>query len=214
MVGTFVFSVQDDIGYRLLVERLVGAYTVMRYAQGQTVMADIAVGRRALPTLGAVTVGGAAYLVTTIEAQRFPSGTLRISLLFPRPPSSTRLLSCAQIRANVAGTVAHRVFLRGPHRTGGGDRTRGGARLRDPSGRASRRATSARSVAPRSACAPPRTSRACACSPDGSVIADVGDREPLIAPNRVALYDGAGALIGRVVVSVQSVHGFVGVAST
>ena len=48
-------------------------------------------------------------------------------------------------------------------------------------------------------------------APDGRVIVDVGAREPLIEPNRVALRDASGAVIGRVVVSVQSVSGFIGV---
>ena len=49
-------------------------------------------------------------------------------------------------------------------------------------------------------------------APDGSVIVDVGNRQPLIEPNGVALRDGSGVLIARVDVSVQSVHGFIGVA--
>ena len=94
---------QDDNGYRLLVKRLVGADTVMRGGRGHTVMSNIAVGKRALPTIGLAMVGGRRYLVTTIGARRFPAGRLRISLLFPSPPASLRALSCAQIRADVAG---------------------------------------------------------------------------------------------------------------
>jgi len=212
VVGSFLFSVQDDNGYRLLVERLDGAYTVMRGARGKTVMSDIAVGRRALPTLGAVTVGGRQYLVTTIEAQRFPSGPLRMSLLFPRPPSSTRLLSCAQIRANVAGTVARRVFLEA--RTGpAAVIARGAVRASVilPAAVAAGNLREVRRSAQRLRAAA-HIARMRVLAPDGSVIADVGDREPLIEPNRVSLHDVAGALIGRVVVSVQSVHGFIGVA--
>ena len=211
VVGSFLFSVQDDNGYRLLVQRLDGAYTVMRDERGRTVMSDIAVGRRALPAIGAVTVGGRHYLVTTITAGRFPSGQLRISLLFPHPPASLRMISCAQIRANVAAAVARRVFLEA--RTGpAAVIARGAVRASTvlPAAVAAGNLVETRRSAQRLRAAA-HIARVRVLAPDGSVIVDVGGREPLIEANRVALRDSAGVLIGRVVVSVQSVHGFIGV---
>ena len=211
VVGSVLFSVQDDNGFRLLVQRLDGAYTVMRDGRGHTVMSDIAVGRRVLPALGAVTIRGRHYLVTTIDAQRFPAGQLRISLLFARPPASMRLFSCAQIRANVAGAIARRVFLEA--RTGpAAVIARGAVRTSVvlPAAVAAGNLREVRRSAQRLRAAA-HIARVRVLAPDGRVIVDVGAREPLIEPNRVALRDASGAVIGRVVVSVQSVSGFIGV---
>ena len=212
VVGAFLFSVQDDNGYRLLVKRLVGADTVIRNGHGHTVMSNIAVGHRPLPTIGFATVSGRRYLVTTIAARRFPAGRLLISLLFPSPPASLRALSCAQIRADVAGAIARRVFLEA--RTGPGAviaRAAVHASLILPAAVAAGNVVEIRHSAQRLRQAA-HIARVRVLAPDGSVIVDVGNRQPLIEPNGVALRDGAGVLIARVAVSVQSVHGFIGVA--
>ncbi len=212
VVGAFLFSVQDDNGYRLLVKRLVGADTVMRNARGHTVMSNIAIGRRALPTIGLATVGGRRYLVTTIVARRFPAGRLRISLLFPSPPASLRALSCGQIRADVAGAIARRVFFEA--RTGPAAviaRAAVHASVILPAAVAAGNVVEIRHSAQRLRQAA-HIARVRVLAPDGSVIVDVGDRGPLIEPNGVALRNASGALIARVDVSVQSVHGFIGVA--
>ena len=54
VVGTFEFSLQDDLGYQKLAQRLVGADTVMTY-QGRTVLANIDAGATPLPQRGTVT---------------------------------------------------------------------------------------------------------------------------------------------------------------
>jgi hypothetical protein len=116
VVGAFVASIQDDAGYRKLVARLVGGDAVMRY-RGRTVMSDIAVGDAALPASGAVTLGGSRYLVASFDDGRFPAGTLRIWLLFPRPPGALGRSSCAQVSADVLAEVARRAYqesLTGP----------------------------------------------------------------------------------------------------
>ena len=76
IVGTVEFSVQDDMGYRLLAARLVGLRTVMRF-QGATVMADIGVGDRALPRTGTVRVGHVRYLVRHDHHRSLPGGHAR-----------------------------------------------------------------------------------------------------------------------------------------
>ena len=212
VVGSFLFSVQDDNGYRLLVKRLVGADTVMRNARGHTVMSDIAVGHRALPAIGPVSVRGRRYLVTTIVARRFPAGLLRISLLFPRPPASLRQVGCAQIRADVAGAIARRVFLEartGPAAVIARAAVRASVIL--PAAVARGDLVAIRQSAQRLRQAA-HIARVRVLAPDGSVIVDVGTRGPLIEPNGVALRNASGMMIGRVDVSVQSVHGFIGVA--
>jgi hypothetical protein len=116
VVGTFTISLQDDLGYRLLVERLVGAHVVIAY-RDTTVMRDIAVDSGGLPKRGRVRAGGASYLVASFAIARFPSGHLRFSLLvhIPRPAAATQ--TCAQVRAAALTDVATRAYaqaLSGP----------------------------------------------------------------------------------------------------
>jgi hypothetical protein len=116
LVGRFVMSIQDDAGYRKLAERLVGARVVITY-RGRTLMSDIAAPRGALPERGAVTLAGRRFLVASFADGRFPTGTLRISLLFAAPPSTLALSSCAEVRADVLANVALRAYrqsLSGP----------------------------------------------------------------------------------------------------
>ncbi len=116
LVGRFVMSIQDDAGYRKLAERLVGARVVIT-DRGGTLMSDVAAPSAALPARGAVTLAGRRYLVASFADGRFPTGTLRISLLFAAPPSTLARSSCAQVRADVAANVALRAYqqsLSGP----------------------------------------------------------------------------------------------------
>jgi len=110
VVGTFVMSIQDDLGYQKLAERLIGAHTVMRY-HGQTVMRDIAVAPAPLPARGTVVVGGVPYLVGSFDIGRFPAGTLRVSILVHRPPAALARSSCAQVGADVLADIAERERL-------------------------------------------------------------------------------------------------------
>ena len=100
------------MGYRLLTKRLVGADTVMRY-EGRTVMSDIDVGRGALADATArVRIGGASLPRRPRSSLgRFPTGQLDISLLIRTPPASLATQQLPQVRADVLGDVARRVYL-------------------------------------------------------------------------------------------------------
>jgi hypothetical protein len=50
-------------------------------------------------------------------------------------------------------------------------------------------------------------------SSGGVVVADLGTRQPLVAPVTMAIVDGSGARVGVAAMAVQSVGGFVGVSS-
>ena len=210
-VGTFAFSVQDDMGYRLLAARLVGARTVMRYGS-ETVMANIGVGSAALRDGGVVRVAGTAYLIGSLDIGRFPTGTLRVALLVPRPRAALSHVSCAQVRTDVLGGVARRVYdesLTGPAITSalGGvrhDRTLAAALARGD------RATARHEV--EKLFNKVHLVRL-QVSSSGGVVADLGTRQPLVAPVTMAIVDGSGARVGAAAMAVQSVGGFVGVSS-
>jgi hypothetical protein len=210
-VGSVSFSVQDDMGYRLLVKRLVGVDTVMRY-RGQTLMSDIDVGARSLPRSGVVRIGGARYLLATIAAGRFPAGTLRISLLIPVPPAALASASCAQVRTDVLRSVVRRVYeesIRGPGAAG--------ARARVASSRVLPAAVAGGEVALAQAAArgllrPAHSVRIAALDAGGRLVASAGITAPALAPLAVPLRRN-GATVGRALVAIESAHSFADLSS-
>jgi hypothetical protein len=212
VVGSFVFSVQDDMGYRLLAQRLVGAESVMRY-QGRTVMSNIGVGSQPLLDGGTVTVGGAAYLVTSVVLGHFPTGQLHVSLLIRTPPASLATQSCLQIRADVLGAVARRVYMEnqtGPAIQIARAAIRGSAVL--PAALAHGDIAAARASAQRLLRAA-HILRIRVLSNGRSVLDVRSTSRPLVQPVAVSIEDRSHRLVGVALVAVQSVDGFVGIAS-
>ncbi len=206
VVGSFVMSVQDDAGYRKLVERLAGADAVIRY-HGATLMSDIAVGDEALPARGTVAVHGVHYLVASLSDRRFPVGTLRIWLLFRRPPASLVRAACAQVAADVLADVALRAYNESrsgpptlpaittlaldqalPQALAAGDYA-GAAKIVSGMVKGGGFARLRVYVA-------------------GRVVADAGTSVPLIAPLRRPIHDAAGAVVGIALFSVQNANGY------
>jgi len=211
VVGTVEFSVQDDMGYRLLTQRLVGVRSVMRF-DGATVMADIDVGSQPLPQAGTLTLGGVRYLVATIVTGHFPTGTLDITLLIPVPAAALARESCAQLRTDLLGDIARRVYeesIRGPAAID--------ARAVIEGSRVLPAALAAGHVAQATASAR-RLLRAghlaglAVLDRGGRTVADVGISAPALAPIVVVLHRH-GADVGEALLAVQSANGFVGVAS-
>jgi hypothetical protein len=83
-VGTIVLSVQDDLGYLKLAQRLAGVKVVM-HRGSQLVMSGLRSPPANLPASGPVRLGGHEYRVFTFYAEAFPAGRLRISELVPIP---------------------------------------------------------------------------------------------------------------------------------
>jgi hypothetical protein len=79
-VGTFQLAIQDDLGYTLLAHNFTGAQVLMRTPTGQ-VEGTLKPGPTSIPDRGALTYKGVRYQAFTFQAQAFPSGPLRISLL-------------------------------------------------------------------------------------------------------------------------------------
>jgi hypothetical protein len=83
-IGSFVLSIQDDMGYRLLAQRLAGLDVVM-YRGAQVVMSSFAPPPAHVPTSGPFSYKGDTYRAFTFTAEAFPSGPLRITDLIPIP---------------------------------------------------------------------------------------------------------------------------------
>jgi hypothetical protein len=207
VVGTFVMSIQDDLGYQKLAERLIGAHTVMRY-QGQTVMRDIAVAAAPLPARGTVVVGGVPYLVGSFDIGRFPAGTLRVSILLHRPAAALARSSCAQVGADVLAAIAERAY----------DEAESGQSFVGPPLTALARASAltAALAAGDDAGAAQIVKAMIAAGgfarlrvvAGGRVIADVGVSIPLLAPLTRPLVDAGGRVVGHAVFAVQNAHGY------
>jgi hypothetical protein len=80
-IGTFTTALQDDAGYLKLAQLFTGAEVLMRVGSKQ-VMGTLAPGPSQLPDDGKVSYRGRTYSAHSFNATAFPSGTLRISLLY------------------------------------------------------------------------------------------------------------------------------------
>jgi hypothetical protein len=206
IVGTFELSVQDDAGYRKLAERLTGANVVIRY-RGATIMSDIAVGARPLPVRGAVTLGGARYLVAAFTDPRFPSGTLHIWLLYRAPPATLARRSCTQVSADVLADVARRAYdesLSGPPVLPALETLTLDPALKQELA-AGDYAGVPQVVAGIVAGGGFARLRVFAA---GRLIGDAGGPTPALAPLRRSIRDTAGRVVGTALFAVQSAHGY------
>jgi hypothetical protein len=82
VVAHFQFAIQDDLGFTLLAHAFTGAEVLMREGSRQ-VMGDLAPGPASVPGRGRLVYRGVPYQAYSFDAEAFPSGPLRISLLFP-----------------------------------------------------------------------------------------------------------------------------------
>ena len=104
LVGRYVLSIQDDVGYVKLAGRLAGLQVVMR-SGGRQVMSSLSPAPVHIPPHGTLTFGGVSYVTHTINGVAFPSGPLHIYLLArrPSPPFTSRI--CFQIKVAALGKV-------------------------------------------------------------------------------------------------------------
>jgi hypothetical protein len=80
LIGQFVMSLQDDLGFRLLTRRFTASHVVLRIGD-RVVQGALAGAPSRLPDTGAVTIRGVPYRLFSFTAQAFPSGPLRVTLL-------------------------------------------------------------------------------------------------------------------------------------
>jgi hypothetical protein len=83
-VGRFSFAIQDDAGYMKLAQRFTGADVLVRVGlhSEKQVIGTLNPGPVHVPDRGAVSYRGASYDAYSFSGVAFPSGPLRISLLY------------------------------------------------------------------------------------------------------------------------------------
>jgi hypothetical protein len=81
VIGNFQMAIQDDAGYLKLAHLFTGAQVLMRVGSKQ-VMGTLSPGPASVPDRGTVAYKGHTYQAFSFTGTAFPSGTLRISLLF------------------------------------------------------------------------------------------------------------------------------------
>jgi hypothetical protein len=104
-IGTFVMSVQDDVGFTKLETHAAGD-PIGIYYRGRLV-ASLGAHFPALPpTADTMTVGSVAHAVVRQSFNAFPAGTLTSVILVPPPPASWSALPCIAVRTAEIGHVA------------------------------------------------------------------------------------------------------------
>jgi hypothetical protein len=112
VVGHYLLSVQDDLGYVKIETHFIGAPLVMRIgAKAIPVDGLLAPGPAAIPEHGPVSYRHVTYHAYSFDASAFPSGLLRMSVLVPLPAALAQQ-SCTVIRNSELAFVARRVFGR------------------------------------------------------------------------------------------------------
>jgi hypothetical protein len=112
VIGHYLLSVQDDLGYVKIETHFIGAPLVLRIgAKAVPVEGLLAPGPAVIPEHGPVTYRHVIYQAYSFEASAFPSGPLRISVLAPLPAALAQQ-SCMVIRNAELAVVAQRVFGR------------------------------------------------------------------------------------------------------
>jgi len=110
-IGTYVMSVQDDLGYVKLVSRFIGV-PVDLYRNGAFLMGTLQPAPSAVSAGASVDVGGSSYQVRLLSAGAFTSGTLRVALLVPAPAPTVSAASCASVRLAAWGSIAMHIAAR------------------------------------------------------------------------------------------------------
>lgn len=108
-VGSYVMSVQDDVGFVKLVSRFIGT-PIDIYRNGSFLMGTLKPAPGAMSTGATVTVAGSTYRATVMHAGAFPSGSLDIALFTQQPAAANG--SCATVRSAAWGSVAAHIAAR------------------------------------------------------------------------------------------------------
>jgi hypothetical protein len=87
IVGHFLLSIQDDLGYVILAHRFAGVQVFLSQG-GRPLLGSTSPAPPNLPTHGEVTYRGVPHRVYSFTAEAFPSGALQVQLLIPPVPAS------------------------------------------------------------------------------------------------------------------------------
>lgn len=108
-IGHYVMSVQDDVGYAKIENRFIGAPVVLRTGAKNVPIEDLLTpGPVKIPEHGPVTYKHVVYQAYSFEANRFPSGPLRIAVLVPLPAGLAKE-ACSVIKSSELAVIAQRI---------------------------------------------------------------------------------------------------------
>jgi hypothetical protein len=111
LLGTYLLSVQDDLGVVGLVKRLIGVPLTLHVGRVRVPLeGTVKSGSVPIPDSGPVTIRGQSFEAFSFDAKAFPSGTVRISLLLHRARPSAS--SCAAVRVAELGRIGHLIWRR------------------------------------------------------------------------------------------------------
>jgi hypothetical protein len=82
VVGHFLLSVQDDLGYVILAQRFAGVQ-VFLYEGKQLLLGSVSPAPLSIPKQGEILFDGLRYHAYSFTAEAFPKGALEVSLLIP-----------------------------------------------------------------------------------------------------------------------------------
>jgi hypothetical protein len=82
IVGHFLLSVQDDLGYAILAQRFAGVQVFLSQDK-QLLLGSVSPAPSSIPKRGEVLYGGVPYYAYSFMAEAFPKGELEVSLLIP-----------------------------------------------------------------------------------------------------------------------------------
>ena len=117
VVGTYLLSVQDDLGFVGLERRLIGIPLILHVGEVRVpLQGTTRTGSVAIPDRGAVVIRGARFQAYSFDAKAFPTGGVRISLLLPAGRGSGAgggsALSCSAVKVAEVGRIARLIWLR------------------------------------------------------------------------------------------------------
>jgi hypothetical protein len=123
VVGTYLLSVQDDLGFVGLERRLVGVPLILHVGAVRVpLQGTTRTGSVAIPDRGAVVIRGAHFQAYSFDAKAFPTGVVRISLLLPMGrglgakggsgAGRGSALSCSAVKVAEVGRIARLIWLR------------------------------------------------------------------------------------------------------
>jgi hypothetical protein len=85
LVGHFLLSIQDDLGYVILAQRFAGVQVFLSQG-GQPLLAGTSPAPSTIPASGEVLYKGIPYHAYSFTAEAFPTGALQVRLLIPPVP--------------------------------------------------------------------------------------------------------------------------------
>src|ERR1017187_3647426 len=110
VVGGFVMSVQDDLGFAKLERRFVGD-PIGIYVHGKRAVERGGRFPDLAPGEASVTLGGVVYSTVMRTYNAFPNGTLRPVIAVPAPPPALTQQACAAVIVGPLGGVAERFAM-------------------------------------------------------------------------------------------------------